>query len=334
MRRRYLVSLAAISMAASLIPAAPAPAPAPTDEAVRDRATFLPVGKYQPLPGTAVGVLAGDIAPVVALDGRSGPPDAMGFGRDGMSYRWVYVPVERDPLITNLTLPVGEKGDRKAVFPSLSMADPKTVKAAGVKAAYALVEVEVNGGEGTPAGEGFVATRIKVLDGSKAYPLDVATVVETVRTTHAGYAKGRAAAVADGLDAARRKALGDAKATGPRETADLMFVTWLAAPERLRVTFRTTVTDGAYRYGNGVAPLDPPALPVVPAGGRPAPPRPPDGVRFGTSFGVEYGRAYEVSKAGEVVRTETLPVEGFHKVLPPPPAADRRIPPPPRAGEQ
>ena len=180
MTRTLIITLIAASAAA----AAPVPAGPPPDEAVTDRSTYLPAGKYQPLAGTVVGVLASDVAPAVALDGRSGPPDAMGFGRDGMSYRWVYLPAAGTPLITNLTLPVGAKGDRKAVFPALDMANPKTAKAAGVTSAYALVEVEVNNGAGSPAGEGFVATKVKVLDGTKEYPLDVAATVERLKKTH------------------------------------------------------------------------------------------------------------------------------------------------------
>jgi hypothetical protein len=63
------------------------------------------------------------------------------------------------------------------------------------------------------------------------------------------------------------KALGDGKPTGPKETAEVMLVTWAAETERLRVTFRTTVTDGAYQFGNGAEVRDPPALPALPPPG-------------------------------------------------------------------
>src|SRR4051812_26647819 len=102
---RYCLILALFG--ASIVVAAPIPTVTTRDEVVTERAAFLPTGKYQPLPGTVIGVLASDIAPAVALDGRSGPPDAMGFGRAGMSYRWVYIPADGNPLISNLTLPVG-----------------------------------------------------------------------------------------------------------------------------------------------------------------------------------------------------------------------------------
>ena len=102
------------------------------------------------------------------------------------------------------------------------------------------------------------------------------------------------------MEAARKKALGDGKPTGPKETAEVMLVTWMAEAGRLRVTFRTTVTDGAYQYGNGVELRDPPALPVIPAappgGAAPAPPARLEGTRFGTSFGVEFGRQYDLTK--------------------------------------
>jgi hypothetical protein len=191
-----------------------------------------------------------------------------------------------------------------------------------VRAAYALAEVEVNGGAGSPASEGFVATKVRVLDGSKEYPLDAAAAVERLKKTHREYVAGQQKAVDAGMEAARKKALGEGKPTGPKEAAEVMLVTWAAEAGRLQVTFRTTVTDGAYQYGNGAELRDPPALPAVgPGGAAPAPPARPQGARFGTGYGVEFGRAYEVSKDGELLRTRTLAVEGFKRVLPPPPAA-------------
>src|SRR6185436_12909452 len=117
------------------------------------------------------------------------------------------------------------------------------------------------------------------------------------------------------------KALGDQKATGPRETADLMFVTWLEDKERLRVHFRTKVSDGKYNFvGGGARPDFPLPLPPIKDGAirgglrqlppppikdglrqPPPPPREEFKVRVGTMFGVEFGAAYEVAKDGKLV---------------------------------
>src|SRR5688500_16592457 len=118
-------------------PAVPVP-----DEVVRDRAAFLPARKHQPLPGTAVGVLAGEVGPVAALDGRSAPADAVAFGRGGMSYRWVYLPAAGEPAVRDLAVRVGEKGDRVVTFPALDRATPAALKRLGVAKPFALVELE------------------------------------------------------------------------------------------------------------------------------------------------------------------------------------------------
>src|SRR5207248_2220792 len=102
------------------------------------------------------------------------------------------------------------------------------------------------------------------------------------------------------------------KPTGPRETSEIIYVTWLPETERLRVHLKTRITDGLYQEAH-VA--DPPrqkdaALPTLPVKDRK--------VRFGTTFGVELGTAYEVSKTGTVERHQTLPIETFHKEIPTP----------------
>src|SRR3954465_9138349 len=95
-----------------------APAPVTPDEVAKDRAGFIPTHNPRPLPGQAVGVLAGNARQVMGLEGRSGPPDALAFRRGGASYRWVYVPAEGRPLITGLDVPVGDRGQKKR-YPEL-----------------------------------------------------------------------------------------------------------------------------------------------------------------------------------------------------------------------
>src|SRR5262249_24086184 len=69
----------------------------PEDE-FKDRAAFIPVRKYQPTKGKVVGVLVSNVQGFMANEGRGGPPDAMGFSTAGLSYRWIYVPVDANPL--------------------------------------------------------------------------------------------------------------------------------------------------------------------------------------------------------------------------------------------
>jgi hypothetical protein len=310
-----------------------APAPLTTDEKVKDRQTFIPHRKYQSLSGKVVGVLVGDVRAKMGHEGRSGPPDAMGFSAGGNSYRWVYVPVAERPLITNLRVHVGEKGDRTQVFPSLSMANPQTVAAWGVAGPFALVEVEVNGGQGAPAEEGFVATKMTRLDRNARYPLDLPRVVEQLQKRYATWKADHSRELDAAMAAAQRKTLKDRKPTGPRETTELFYITWLPESERVSVRFRTTVTDGAYQFGGGgpfdrprPLPLPPAPVPPIrrgaarpPALQPPPPPREFPQVRFGTTFGIEYGLAYEVNKEGNVVKTLTLAPESFQKELPLPP---------------
>src|SRR5436190_11999794 len=111
----------------------------PTMEIVKDR-NVLPKHKHEPLPGKVIGLLVADAQPVVMTEGRSGPADSMGFARGLHSYRWVYVPTQDRPIITNLSVRVGD-GSKVQNYAALNMANPKTVTPWGIMQPYSLVEV-------------------------------------------------------------------------------------------------------------------------------------------------------------------------------------------------
>ena len=97
-----------------------------------------------------------------------------------------------------------------------------------------------------------------------------------------------------------------------------MYVTWMPEKQQLRIRLRTTITDGAYRYGRGIEPAFDRDGPLLRPRRGLRPPGPQGGVRFGTQFGIEWGRGYDVSRTGKVERTLTLPVRSFKRVIPPP----------------
>ncbi|MBY0228275.1 MAG: hypothetical protein K2W96_03230 [Gemmataceae bacterium] len=314
------------AMLLGLALAAPAPGDAEPDDVVKDRKAFIPHRKHDPLKGKTVALLVNDVRAYMGFDGRGGPPDAMGLSVANNSYRWIYVPTPdaASPLISGLNVEVGEKGGKKKVYAKLGMANPVLAKAWGINVPYSLVEVEVNDGEGAPPGEAFVATKATRLDGTKEYPLDATKTVEALRKRWADDKKGVAKKVEAVMAAEAKKILKDRKATGPRETAELEYMTWLPEAQRMRVAFRARVTDGAFTFievgggRGGPFPLPPPPG----AGPRPAalffPPPPPRGIKVktGAEFGVEYGFAYEVDKSGKVVKRQELKPEGFSRELP------------------
>lgn len=336
MSRHFALALTLLGSAVAV--AAPVPASIP-DEKQTDPAKFLPTRKYAPRPGTAVGVLVADAVKVMARDGRGSQADAIAFSRDGGSYNWLYVPVTDGAQITNFKIKVGEKGDGTETYPKLSMACPKTTKDWGVTSPFTLVEVTVNDGKGAPADEAFVASAVKVVEGTKAYPLVAADVVKTAQAEYAKYTAAIKKELEEVMAKSQKDALGDEKPTGPVKDDDIVHVTWLPADEQLAVTFLTKRTDGAWKKGGGGAnpAIDPPALPVLPpkkgdgtepVAAEPAPPPPPDltEVTWGTGFGVEFGRTYVYSKEGKLVKTVTLTPVAFKQVIPPPPAVGRPFP--------
>ena len=285
--------------------------------------TATPV--FLPLPGKAVGVVVSDAQAVLRREGRYGPEDVACFARGEASYRWFYVPARGGAGGEALVLGVGESGGKTRSFNNLVMATTQTLRPWSVTTPYALVEVVVNGGLGSPPEEGFAATDLKVLDGSSRYPIKVAEVIRDLRTRYRAEHDARKG-LTEAMEEARKRALKDRKPTGPREQADTMYVTWLPDREVLRVEFRTEVRDGAYHYGRGVerAGADNPRSDVPPP--EKSSPRDP-GIRHGTSFGIVTGMVYEVSRDGTIGPGRPLPPRPFAQEIPPPGSAPRDPPP-------
>jgi hypothetical protein len=319
---------------------------AQAQETIKDRKSYIPSRKHVALKGKEIGILLTDGQPVLSTEGRSGPADQLVFSNSGNSYRWVYVPTQDNPQIMNLQVPVGDKGE-KVVYAALNMANPRSVLPWAVTVPYALVEVEINGGRGTPVNDSFVGTSIRVLDGSKEFPLKVVAVVKQVKERYADYVAKQQKTIDQAMKDAAAKSLNGKAPTGPREKKELMYLTWLPDTNTLRAHFKTTISDGAYTIVNNgpIFPRDPPPLKLPPKGGAKIPPADdpaaarvvrPKGftVKTGTTFGIEFGQAFIVNKKGEVVGTEELPIESFTQqlnapILPPGGPRPLPLPPPP-----
>ncbi len=325
----------------------------------KNRDTFIPRRQYKVLPGKVVGVMVSNPQPVLSTEGRSSAPDVMCFSQDGLSYRWVYVPSPKDrPTITNLKVPVGKnpRGQWR-LYPALDMAKLATLKPYAVTKPFVLVEVEVNDGQGSPAISSFVSTNYRVLENSKKYPLVVSNVIAKIQKDYATYKKKNKAVIDRELAKAEKQALRNRKPTGRPTTTELMYVTWMNKTNELHVRFRTKVQDGHYYYVQGGARPRPFPLPVPPGkkvvppppgaaprgvpGGAPVPqpqkqqvrraqvrpglpggafpPPPPRRIKVGTTFGIEFGRAYIISKDGKVVSTKQLPFASYQNTINPPP---------------
>jgi hypothetical protein len=322
MRAAWIVAPAVL---AGLALAATADEPKP----VKDRASFLPYRKYALLKGKSVGILVSDVRAFMAHDGRGGPPDAMAFSADDNGYRWVYVPTPdaKNPLISNLSVEVGDKPNlKRKLYPKLGMANAKEVKRWQIDVPYALVEVEVNDGEGSPPTEAFVATKMTRLDGTKDYPLKLPDVVADAKKRYAAHVKDRQKKIDDEMADVQKKVLKGRKVTGPKTTDELIYLTWLPQTQRVKVAFRTRIEDGAYtvKKVRGGRPFELPPPPRKDAGKekktayRPPPPREIE-VKYGVGFGVEVGAAYEYDVKGKLAATSELTPQSFSKEILPPP---------------
>jgi hypothetical protein len=333
-RARGITAMLFLSGLAIAVLVAPMDAYQPAKSTAMDAKDLLPNRKQMPLKSNAIGILLVDGQQFLSTEGRSGPLDQVCFSTAGCSYRWVYVTVVNGAQIQNLQVPVGDNGAFQ-VYPALDLARLKNLKTFGIEAGYTLVEIEVNNRQGSPKYDSFVATNVRILEGSKEFPLKTADVVKQMQRKFADYLKENAKAIDEAMEKAGKDGLKkDEKATGPREKSEVMYVTWLPDTETMRVHFKVRISDGSYKWvGGGAMPRDPLPMPPPPGGGPKGkvmlPPPPPKDfkVRVGTTFGVDFGVAYEIDKTGKLLNTEVVPFQTFVTQLPMPAGIAPGLPP-------
>lgn len=269
----------------------------------KDRAEFLPRNKFPATPGRLIMALTADMATIQPLgqyDGRYNKLQEAErhfseacLSANGATCRWIHVPVDADPSFS-LKVPVGAKGELHT-YPKLRAANLELLKRWDLKERYALVEVEVSEGQGTPAGaEALVVTGMKVLDGSKDFPIRLAEVVSALERKYEAALADREKEIVAGLEKAHADVTANvrdeaiAKDTRRRGRAlQLVYVTWMEETKRVSVRFLTRIEGGVL---------------VGAEGGT--------GARFrmpSLAWGVELGLCYEVSPAGKVEKVLTLP---------------------------
>jgi hypothetical protein len=249
--------------------------------------------RYEPLPGTAIGVLVLDSQPLGEREGRTGPPDAVAFVRGADSFRWLYLPSRADDLDSDeMTFGLGPDGKRQQTF-RVRLATRPLVEELGMTGPFHLIEVEVNDGGGSGPEESFVATKLKRLDGTREFdfrPVDLIKELTKQAQKHFAEKKGL---IAEKMAVARKSAGNGRSPTGPEETTDEVLVTWMPNEERLQIVFRRRVTNGFYVVGQGAE--GPNSTPT----------------RGGLQFGAIGGIVYEVSKTGRTEKSSAREFKPF-----------------------
>jgi hypothetical protein len=287
----------------------------PAKESVPSKAESAQAPKFIPVPGKAIGILVTDVKEAMAAEGRHGPAGAAGFAYGPGSYHWIFLPCDaKADQATAVKVHLGTNPLEVKVFENVCPATEEllTRKPLHIKTPYTLVKVTVNDGLGSPSGDDrFVAFDTEVVEGTEAYPLRVTDEVRSREKDYKEYLDGQKEMIGKTMEQLATEVLGKRAPTGPRETNQRAFVTWLPEDERLRIELRTRITDGEFKYGKGIE-----RGPV--AKGLPPPKSDKAGTRYGTMFGLEIARVYEVSKRGKLERSESLPLKVFSKEIPPP----------------
>ena len=276
-RRAFLRTTAAALLAARVGVA---------QEAPLDRKTFLPPNHFPPLPGNSVMLVN-----TYRIDSAE---EHLRFSVDGSSWHQAFVPTANDNSLHNREFLVGPAGE-KAVYPRVTWA--LRWKDSPFAGSYSLMDVEINDGRGTPAGQNaFVVTRSRVVEGTADYPIRPGKLIEGFWTAHQAWIKETWPEIEKGLLKARAAVDGRSYA---RIIAGSFQGTWLAGPKRLRYRVMTEVEDGSVYQ--------------------------PDGSGF--RWGITIGQEFVADVAGKPLSTTTLPLETFKVDVPARPPEPARLQP-------
>jgi hypothetical protein len=242
-------------------------------------------------------LLLTDATDSLSAEGRSGPKDAVVFSYGLGSYRWVYVASKNSFDAEDLSLPVsdGKEVDFRGVELLRATELRNRWKADG---RLHLVQVEVNGGKGSRPNEAFVASSMRILDGTAGFELIPSAAFAEVEQRYKKYLVSQDATVRGVMAKARAKLDPAAKSTGPKEVITTSRVQWLPESQSMRVEYRHQVSDGVYSYSQGVEGL------------------PSKQTRTGTQFGVRETSIYEVDRHGHTVTPVHKGFEPYVQELP------------------
>lgn len=257
--------------------------------------------KYAPLPGRAVGMLVSDARAALAEEGRAGPADAVLFSRDGASYRWLYLTVGRGERGDPATVEVGVKEGEEQTFENLVLASSEILSRRGIAAQYALVEVEVNAGKGSPSTDRFVATGLRVLDGSPDFPARIDSLVKDTlqdcRTREPPEAKQL-------FEKLRQETL-PGSAPLQRDLKVTPHITWLSQERRVDVTCTVAIVGQERKPSIGIVRQQPFRAEDTEASFH------------GKQFGVTWSRSFAITPAGRTELKSETAVVPFTRIVPP-----------------
>jgi hypothetical protein len=259
-----------------------------------------PAGAGSPKAKMHIGVLATGLDSYWQEMSIGTMAGAMGLSMDGeQGYRLFYFLDPKKKAGAPGTGGAGSDCSRKInSFDRITMATAKTIKNLGIDVPYALVRLEVNCGDDQNAGGMFVVTRMKRLDGTMKYPLDVTKAVTEALDGSTKYLEGKKPEIDKLLAELKPQVgfgVGDAETK--RSTDVLPFVAW--KDDRLVIRVRTRVVDTQLGWGCPVQTEEPCAA----VSGKAT---------------VELNVTTTVDRKGSVVGTETSPPTTSVQNFPPP----------------
>jgi hypothetical protein len=270
--------------------------------------SFLLRRQFDALPGQTRGLLVSGVGAALRAEGRSIPDDAVLFGRDHDSYRTIYVPLPDSTETVTLPVPSEERDSQRIVrerFQGYALARLALLRPVYENDGFAIVDVEVNGGRGSPAGvDRFAATKIRRVDGSPdGYLFSAAAAMRRAKEICAshGLMKDVQNLASDLLSTTS----GQAPSSKPSTPTLHMHATWNSQAEQIEAKCIVQATRAEHEAGEGTKSTQGNST----GSGR----------AWGFEATVSTGLLLTISRAGEVLVTDRLPLTRDVREIKPPP---------------
>jgi len=262
----------------------------------------LAVPTFKPLPARAIGLLVSRAEDVLAAEGRYGPPNAVVFGADRSSYRWVYLHALPTETAEATSISIRIAGQSERSFENVILATDSSLARRRIVGEYRLARMTVNDGAGSADVDTLVASEIEVIDGTSEFAAVSVPISSTIRQCHAKITVNQALKTA--LEELKSSVRSTAEWTS--QTTILPLVTWLSESREIEIVCDGELSVMESRAGIGIVPDG--------TGQQSGPPL----VQYGLKLSARVRLRYLIGQSGTVRAVPEGPIQTSIRDLPPP----------------
>jgi hypothetical protein len=260
------------------------------------------VPTFKPLPARTTGLLIAGAGRVLAAEGRFGPANAVVFGAERDSYRFIYLHALPSEKADDASIAVRTNDRSERAFENVVLATDGSLAQRQIVGEYRLARMTINDGLGAAEADTLVASDIKVIDGTLEYAAVGPPISSAILDCQAKISANQA------LKAALEELKSSVRAVPAwtSRTSTVSFLTWLSESREIEIVCDGELSAMEAKAGIGIVPKG--------AGQQ----LEPLSEGYGLKLSARVQLRYLIDKSGTVRAADESPIQKSVGDLPPP----------------